>query len=477
MTGFDGKRPSSRYADKPTTFWHTSHLGAEGVLYVDDEQSNLDAFLHCFDEEFRVLTALSREVALQRLEREAVAVVVSDQRMPGITGVKLLAETAARWPLGGRLLRTPHTHPARLREAIQEGHVHDYILKPWSRDDLAIRLRNGLHRHQRLQSLERPSLERDMLGAGFLEEQHPFDEMVGVAGGLRAIGERIDRVANSSSTVLIRGESGVGKELVARAVHARSTRADRAFVRVNCAAFSESLLESELFGHEAGAFTGAKAARVGRFEQADGGTLFFDEIGDISLNLQTKLLRVLQERELERVGGNRTIPVDIRLVVATHRSLEEMVAAGQLRCDLYYRINVVPLVVPPLRARADDIPFLANHFLARFAREMGKRLELAPCALAVLCNYDWPGNVRELRNVIERAAVFADPEQVLTADDLILDVLPAARGSVLEQIQNSERDKLIAALQQASGSKARAARLLGIPRTTLNERLRKYDIR
>jgi DNA-binding NtrC family response regulator len=447
-----------------------------GVLYVDDEQSNLDAFLRCFDEEFRVLTALSREVALQRLESEAVAVVLSDQRMPGITGVKLLTETAARWPLVGRMLLAGYSDRGLLLEAIQDGHVHDYILKPWSRDDLAIRLRNGLQRHQRLQSLERPCLERDLLRAE-LEEQPPFDETIGIAGGLRALGERIDRVANSSSTVLIRGESGVGKELVARAIHARSPRADRAFVRVNCAAFAEGVLESELFGHEAGAFTGAKAARVGRFEQAHGGTLFLDEIGDISLNLQTKLLRVLQERELERVGGNRTIPVDIRLVVATHRNLEEMVAAGQLRSDLYYRINVVPLVVPPLRARADDIPFLANHFLARFALEMGKRLELAPGALGVFCNYDWPGNVRELRNVIERAAVLADPEQVLTADDLILDVLPAARGSVLGEIQNSERDKLIASLQQTSGNKAAAARLLGIPRTTLNERLRKYDIR
>jgi DNA-binding NtrC family response regulator len=446
------------------------------VLYVDDEQPNLDAFARNFDEEFHVVTAASGEQALEMLAREPVAVVVSDQRMPGMTGVRLLALTAARWPLTARMLLTAYSDRELLLEAIHEGHVHDYILKPWSSDDLSIRLRNGVNRYRRRTALERASLERDVLRKE-LDEERPFGEMIGLQGGLAPLAERLERVANSSSTVMIRGESGVGKELVARALHARSPRADRAFVRVNCAAFSEGVLESELFGHEAGAFTGAKGARIGRFELAHGGTLFLDEIGDIPLSLQIKLLRVLQEREIERVGGNKTIPIDIRLVAATHRNLKEMVAANQLRNDLYYRINVVPLQVPPLRERAGDIPLLAQHFLGRFAREMGKRLELTPEALAVLTGYDWPGNVRELRNVIERAAVLADAHGVLDGEDLILDVVPRLGGSVLEEIQSGERDKLIAALRQAAGSKASAARLLGIPRTTLNERLRKHDIR
>jgi Nif-specific regulatory protein len=282
---------------------------------------------------------------------------------------------------------------------------------------------------------------------------------------------------------MIRGESGTGKELVAREIHRRSQRAKGPFVRTNCAAFASGVLESELFGHEAGSFTGANRARTGRFEQASGGTLFLDEIGDVSPELQVKLLRALQEREIERVGGNASIRVDIRFVAATHRNLEEMVREGSFREDLFYRLNVVPLHVPPLRDRPADVDALATYFLDRFAREMGKRLSLGTEALDALRRYDWPGNVRELRNVMERAAVLADVDGALERDDLLFDMLAAPavtaadRGSLFEEIANVEAERIKDALREAGGSRARAARLLGLPRTTLNDRLRKLGIR
>ena len=285
--------------------------------------------------------------------------------------------------------------------------------------------------------------------------------------------------------MLIRGESGTGKELIAREVHRQSQRAARPFVRVNCAAFSEGVLESELFGHEAGAFTTANKARVGRFEQANGGTLFLDEIGDVSAGVQVKLLRVLQEREFERVGGNRTVKVDLRVIAATHRDLEGMMRGGQFRQDLFFRLNVVPIEVPPLRARPADVETLALHFLAHFCRQLGKRLELSGAALGLLARYDWPGNVRELRNVLERAVVLADDGLTLEVEDLTLDlalpppvVLPplSRPGSVFEEIALAEAEELKAALRKADGKRARAARLLGIPRTTLNDKLKRLGI-
>jgi transcriptional regulator with GAF, ATPase, and Fis domain len=249
------------------------------------------------------------------------------------------------------------------------------------------------------------------------------------------------------------------------------------------------VLESELFGHEAGSFTSAQRARQGRFEQADGGTLFLDEIGDVSPALQVKLLRVLQEREFERVGGNRTVKVDIRIIAATHRDLEAMVKQGTFRGDLFYRLNVVPLQLPPLRERPVDIDALAQHFATRFSLEMGKRVTLSPSALAALRAYDWPGNVRELRNVLERAAVLADPEMSLEAGDLQFDIsarpapaepapsgAPAPRPSVFEAIADEERSRIEAALRQAGGSVTRAAKVLGLPRTTLNDRMRKLGL-
>jgi len=457
------------------------------ILYVDDERPNLDLFRRSFDEDFRILTAATGPAAIDLFETgEEIGVLVSDQRMSPMTGIELLTRTEARWPTVTRVLLTAYSDRDLLLQAIQRGKVHDYVLKPWRIEDLALRLRAGMDTFKRHQTQARAVIERDLL-RDEIRSREPSD-IVGLDGGLAPMATILDRVAPTESTVMIRGESGTGKELVARELHRRSRRADHPFVRVNCAAFSEGVLESELFGHEAGAFTGAKQARLGRFEQAHKGTLFLDEIGDVSPAVQVRLLRVLQERELERVGGNRTVRVDIRVIAATHRDLEGMVRAGQFRQDLFFRLNVVPIEIPPLRARPGDLASLAAFFLDLFCRQLGKRLTLSPEALASLGRYDWPGNVRELRNAVERAAVLADGSPVLEPEDFAFDMrlaapsavasgpAAAAAGSVFEEIALAEVERIKDALRRAGGSKSRAARILGIPRTTLNDRLRRLDI-
>jgi DNA-binding NtrC family response regulator len=458
------------------------------ILYVDDERPNLDLFRRLFDESFQILTAPSGAAALEILEAGTdVGVLVSDQRMEPMTGIELLAHASARWPQVTRVLLTAYADRDLLLSAIQRGKVNDYVLKPWHAEELGLRLRAALDAFERQSAQARAVLERDML-RDQLREQEP-STLVGLDGGLSAVNALLDRVASTDSTVMIRGESGTGKELVARALHDRSRRAQQVFVRVNCAAFAEGVLESELFGHEAGAFTGAKQVRRGRFEQANGGTLFLDEIGDVSPAVQVRLLRVLQEREFERVGGNRTVKLDIRVIAATHRNLEDMVRAGQFRQDLFFRLNVVPLEIPPLRARPGDLAALARHFLGHFCRQFGKHVHLSAAALESLGGYDWPGNVRELRNVIERAAVLADDNLVLEPDDFSFDRPPAAPApspsfdgpegavvSIFEEIAHAEAERIKDALRKAGGSKARTARLLGIPRTTLNDRLRRLGI-
>jgi DNA-binding NtrC family response regulator len=453
------------------------------VLYVDDEVQNLDAFRRSFDEEVEVLTAQSGPEALALLERASVGLVFADQKMEPMTGIELLAEVERRWPAVSRVLLTAYSDRELLLAAIRRGRVHDYVLKPWDHDDLSLRIRHALEVYERHRELSTAAGERDLL-RDELRHERGFEDIIGWNGGLRAIADALPRIAPTDATVMLRGESGTGKEIVARELHRCSKRAAGPFVRVNCAAFAEGVLESELFGHEPGAFTGAAKTRIGRFEQAHGGTLFLDEIGDISAGLQVRLLRVLQERELERVGGNRTVRVDIRVIAATHRALETLVREAKFREDLFHRLNVVPLWLPPLRERVADIPVLAAHFVARFSGELGKQLQISDEAVALLARYDWPGNVRELRNVIERACVLADPRDVLGADDLSFDFAapqrspsPAGSGdSVYAELDRREAEALRDALLRANGSKAKAAKLLGIPRTTLNDRLRRHGI-
>jgi len=311
-----------------------------------------------------------------------------------------------------------------------------------------------------------------------------FEEIIGNSTGLKFVLTEVQRVAPTDSTVLVLGETGSGKERIAEAIHKASTRRDRPFIKLNCAAIPFDLLESELFGYEKGAFTGAFAQRIGRFEMADSGTLFLDEIGDIPLALQPKLLRVLQEKEFERLGSGKTHHIDVRLVVATHRNLEEMVARNQFRSDLYYRLNVVPIDIPPLREHKEDIPDLAKHFLARFGRENEKQIDgLTPAAIKTLLDYHWPGNVRQLENAIERAVALT-ANKVLDASDFQLDAgqsksNASSSGSFLPEgatLEQWEDEIIREALRRANGNKSQAARLLGLSRNALRYRLAKIGV-
>jgi len=443
------------------------------ILVVDDEPAQrelVSGFLARHG--FEVTTARDGAEALERFRREPVDLILTDQKMPGLSGLELTQAARAVNPEVAVVLMTAYGTIEHAVAAIKAG-ATDYLTKPLNLDELLHRL-GQVRDHQRLLGEN-----RELRAA--LQERHRVEGILGESGRMQEVLSLVRRVAASDATVLIRGESGTGKELIAKAIHYASRRAEGPLVRVNCAALPETLLESELFGHEKGAFTGAQATRRGRFELAHGGSLFLDEIGDLPPHLQVKLLRVLQEREIERVGSSRPIPVDVRLLAATHRDLEALVKAGSFREDLYYRINVVTLAVPPLRERREDIPLLLDHFLSKFARANGKTIRgLTREARDTLLRYDYPGNVRELENLMERAVVLTRDE-VIGRADLPLSVretepesgeatgLPAA-------VEGLERRMIRDALARADGVQTRAAELLGISERVLRYKLRKYGL-
>ncbi|MFN7135520.1 MAG: sigma-54-dependent transcriptional regulator, partial [Myxococcales bacterium] len=356
-----------------------------------------------------LLFATSGAAALQILAEQEVACIVSDQRMPGMSGIEFLQAARELRRDTVNVLLTAFADLPTLTAALNGGLAYRYVSKPWSSEELGLAMRGAVERYHLLKEnrrlLERLAEQNKVLQQDAAEPFN-FGEIVGRAPALERVLETVKQVAPTPSTVLVRGESGVGKELIARAIHNASPRAGRAFVRVNCAALAPGVLESELFGHEKGAFTGAISRKLGRFELADGGTLFLDEIGDLAPEIQVKLLRVLQEREFERVGGTETLKVDVRVISATNRDLEAAMRDGDFREDLYYRLNVFPVNVPPLRERLEDIERLATHFVQKFAVRCGKKIEgLSTDAVEALKDYGWPGNVRELENVIERAII------------------------------------------------------------------------
>ncbi|HUS29575.1 MAG TPA: sigma-54 dependent transcriptional regulator, partial [Kofleriaceae bacterium] len=394
-----------------------------------------------------------------------------------------------------------------LVEAINLGQVYRYITKPWDAKEVRGVLQYAIERFH-LQR-ENKKLEAQLAEyTGYLNQQlhgeFDFGNIIGESPALREVLSKVEQVAPTVSTVLLRGETGTGKELVAHAIHINSPREEKPFVRVNCAALAPGILESELFGHEKGSFTGAMERRRGRFELADGGTLFLDEVGDLPMEVQIKLLRTLQERELERVGGNETIKVDVRVVSATNRNLEKMIEEGEFREDLYYRLNVFPINLPPLRDRPEDLPVLLNHFIAKFARQMGVPVQPAsPEAVAKLREYNWPGNVRELENIVERAMILARgqplgaahldfgrrssapnqsgavaaPASAAPSAPVAVPTAAAEDGkSLAERLLDSERKEIVAAVEKSRGNIASAARQLGINRSTLYYRLRKHGL-
>jgi DNA-binding NtrC family response regulator len=464
-------------------------LTAFPILVVDDEPDNLDAFRFNFKRVFKIHTAGSGDEALGVLKGEDVAVIVTDQRMPRMTGLEFLKAARTVRPNAVGIILTAFTDVDVLIESINLGHVYRYITKPWDAKEVKGILTQAIERFH-LRRENALLTERLRQYAGYLsQEMHgefDFGQIIGDAPTLRDVLAKVEQVAPTHSTVLLRGETGTGKELVAHAIHINSPREEKPFVRVNCAALAPGVLESELFGHEKGAFTGALGRRAGRFELADGGTLFLDECGDLPPEVQVKLLRVLQEREFERVGGTESVRVDVRVVSATHRDLEALIAEGKFREDLYYRLNVFPITLPPLRERLEDLPRLVEHFVGKFNRVTGKAVRgFDGSALAALQQYSWPGNVRELENVVERAIIVCRAAEVAAAD---LDfgrraalggapppVAPSSRP-LTARLQEQEKNEIVQAIDRNQGNIAGAARALGINRSTLYYRLRKHGL-
>jgi len=441
------------------------------ILVVDDEVNARTALAELLREEgLDVETAADAFKALGKFESFAPHVVITDLKMPGMDGIQLVKKLRAMEDPPAVIVMTAFGAVDSAIEAMRAG-AEEYLTKPLNFDELLVVvdkvLANLALRREAVQLRKRV---RDRVAP---------NNMVGSSPPMQRVLEIIEQVAPSRATVLITGESGTGKELVANAIHQRSPRAHGPFIKLHCAALAESLLESELFGHEKGSFTGAMARKDGRFSLADGGTLFLDEIGEISQALQVKLLRFLQEHEFERVGGTQTIHVDVRVIAATNRNLVEEVAAGRFREDLFYRLNVVNIETPPLRERRSDIPAIAKFFLDRYSKDNGKQVEsITPQALELLVSYDWPGNVRELENAIERAVVLANGSE-LEARHLPPNVRPVGTtgvppipGSTMSEL---ERYAILETLKAAGGSTSKAADMLGISARTIQYRLHEYQ--
>ena len=446
------------------------------VLVVDDDHGVRESFRLILEDRYEVLEAADGRQALERLRASPVDLVLLDIRLPEMDGIEVLERMKAVDD-GVEVILVTAVKTVRIAVDAMKLGAFDYLTKPFDEDELLSLIRRAL---------EKRSLEREVAFLrSELARQHDFDELVGQHPEMQKLYRLISQVARTTTTVVITGESGTGKELIARAIHRQGPRRDKPFVAVNPAALSDSLVESELFGHEKGAFTGAYQRKLGRFELAQGGTLFLDEISSLKPELQAKLLRVLQEREVERVGGTRPVRIDARIIVATNVDLRQAVADGKFREDLYYRLNVVPVAVPPLRDRRDDVPLLVAHFVRRYTQAFNKRLEgLTPEALKALHDYPWPGNVRELQNVIERVVALVDGP-VVGLNDIPLDLLlPDSRARVrdtamlpLKQATDEfERQIVTRVLERVHWNRSEAARILGLHRNSLQLMLARWGL-
>jgi DNA-binding NtrC family response regulator len=448
------------------------------ILVVDDDKNTRDGIQRALQRHYEVHTAESADAALKVLGNVPdVDVMLSDLRMPGVDGLGLLRRVHAQHPRTVCILLTAYGSVEAAVEAMKQG-AYDFLTKPINLDHLDLLISRAVRSRDLEQRVE--SLESQ------LNEKYGVENITGESEAMKAVFEIVRQAAPSQASVLIQGPSGTGKELIAKAIHRLSTRSKGPFVAVHCASLSASLLESELFGHEKGAFTGAEFQRKGRFEMADGGTLFLDEISEIDPAVQVKLLRVLEERTFDRVGGQNTVEVDIRLIAATNRDLREYVAEGKFREDLFFRLNVVDIMLPPLKARDGDVPLLIHRFLQEFSEKNGRKIDgITPDAVSLLHSYDWPGNVRELRNTVEKMVVLSRGDR-LTLRDVPANIreacdgyTPAGRALTLAggSLADTEERKILAVLEKNRGNKTRAAQELGISRRTLHRKLREYKMR
>jgi len=453
----------------------------ETILIVDDEKNYLIVLRAVFEEEdFEVLTAMSGNEALEMIHNNQIDLVLTDIKMPGMDGMELMRHIRQinnHLPI---ICMTAHGTVEKGEEAVKQG-AHTYIFKPFQNEQLILAVKIALNLYRIIKENERLKQE--------LESRYSFGNIIGKSKTMSEVFQTIEKVAPTNATVLIEGESGTGKELVAKSIHFNSPRHDKPFIAVNCSALAETLLESELFGHDKGAFTGAVSTKKGRFELANGGTLFLDEIGEIPLNLQVKLLRVLQERVFERVGGVESIAVNVRLIAATNRSLKEEMRHGRFREDLYYRLNVVHLTIPPLRKRSEDIPLLVAHFLKKYnkLRELKNPIiGVDQQVMRIFFDYKWEGNVRELENMIERTMILCAGETI-QINDLPkqlrdngtnlwdLETIPV-NGSLPETLSLIEKKLIERALGMANNIQSKAAEILGIKKNLLHYKIKNYNI-
>ena len=443
------------------------------IIVVDDEvkmQRIVQIMLSKMGHE--AVLAGTAEEALAHMERERADLILTDMKMPSMSGIDLLRAAKKVNKDVPVIIMTAYGTVRNAVDAIKKG-ASDYILKPFDMDEMEMAITRALEVVDAKKEIYYLKEE--------LEGRFPYENMVGRSLSMAKIFKLIDKVGPSDASVLIYGDTGTGKELLARAIHNKSPRRDRLFVAVNCAAIPGSLLESELFGHVKGAFTGAYTDTAGRFQRAHGGSIFFDEIGDMDPALQAKLLRVLQEKEFEKVGSTVSQKVDVRVIAATNKDLKELMREGKFREDLYYRLNVVAIEVPSLSERVDDIPLLIEHFLAKYSREIGKHISgVSPAAVASMTEYEWPGNVRELENIIERAVALSTTEMI-GEDDIPSEILsPGRKGpssmDIETEVRKLEKRMIQDALGMSGGVKARAARVLGISERNLWYKLKKYSL-
>jgi DNA-binding NtrC family response regulator len=451
------------------------------VLIVDDDPVILEVIGEILTTNgYEVVAAPNGAAGIRELERKFFDLVLTDLVMPDVDGMEVLDHVVTKSPKTICIILTGHGTIKSSVEAIKKG-AFDYITKPITADELLVVIEKAL----KFRNLEEENLRLKKE----LQQTYGYDNLVGTSNVIKKIYELIEKVADTDGTVLISGASGTGKELIARAIHYSSSRSDRPLVVINCGAIPEELLESELFGHEKGAFTGAYKSRIGRFEMANGGTIFLDEIGEMSPALQVKLLRVLQEKKFERVGGTKTIHVDVRIIAATNKNLTTAINKGKFREDLYYRLNVIPMKVPPLKQRRSDIPLLIDHFLKKFQKGAEKKITgFSPEVMDAMLKYEWPGNVRELENVIKRLTILCDDE-VVTVNDLpehiphkgravrVVDEDLFEKGVTLhDAVEDYEKRLILNALERSDWVKTKAAKLLNINRTTLVEKIKKQNL-
>jgi len=453
------------------------------ILIVDDDPANREALaLLLGRENYQVETSASGEDALTLLGKGPVEVMITDLFLPGMSGIEILKQVKERAPTTNVILVTGKASAESAVEAMKEG-AYDYITKPVNVEHLKVQVAKALEKNKLL--AENLYLREQLHG------RYRFDSIIGTSPAMQQVFRRMEKIVHTDSTILILGESGTGKELVAKAIHFNSPRKDKPYVAINCGAIPSELLESELFGHIKGSFTGAVADKAGKFEVANGGTVFLDEIGTMPLHLQSKMLRVLQEQEIERVGSSRPVKLNVRVISATNANLEEEVRRGRFRDDLFYRLNVIPILLPPLRERREDISILIRHFLQKICPEMHRPImNVSPAAMRAMEAYDWPGNVREMENVIERTVALTDGEVIQPSDlpdgigriasdghlDLYAPRVTDEGIDMPQVVEGIERRLIGEALELGRGVKARAARLLGINRTTLVEKIKRLEM-